>query len=99
MRVSSTENSSFFNGLEELSTGRSNHVLKVETSLNKLSNGSLLCTESVIVFARLIHVEVEDFLLDHLWVFSFKRIALVKYEEYAASKCPNVNLFAEAALL
>ena len=47
----------------------------------------------------LTHVEVEDFLLDHLRIFPVKRIALVEDEVDAAPKCPNVDLLAEAVLL
>ena len=46
----------------------------------------------------LVHVKVEDFLLDHLWVFPIERITLVKEEVDAASESPNVDLLAEAIL-
>lgn len=45
----------------------------------------------------LIHIEIEDLLLDHLWVFALERVAFVKNVIDAASQRPDVNLIAEAA--
>ncbi len=68
----------FGNCLQKLRTRRSDHILVIQTGLNELSNGSGLCIESVLFLASLLHIEIQDLVLDHLRVFAFKRIALVE---------------------
>ena len=45
-----------------------------------------------------IHVEVEDLLLDDLWIFTFERVTLVEDVVDAATECPNVDFVAKATL-
>lgn len=46
----------------------------------------------------LIHVEVEDLLLDQSGVFSLERVLLVENVVNAATQSPDVNLLAEGVL-
>ena len=46
----------------------------------------------------LVHVEIEDFLFDDLWVFTVERIAFVEDKVDAATKCPDVDLFTKTIL-
>lgn len=89
----------FGNGLQKLGTRGSNHVLVVETCLNELSDRRCLGIKSVLNLAGLLHVEVEDLVLDHLGVLAFKWIALVEDVVDAAPKGPDVDLLAEDTFL
>ena len=60
-----------------------------------MPDGSLFGVKAIFSL-RLIHVEVKNFLLYHLWISAVERITLVKDEVYATPKGPNVNLLAEA---
>lgn len=88
----------FLNGEEELRAGRPDHILEVEAGGDELSDGSPLAVHAVVHMPVLVHVEIEDLLLDHLGVFALKWVMLVEYVVDAAPQRPDVNFVAEAAL-